>query len=600
MTEKEGKSLITRPAVYQVLREYWEQYKRWPVFSLVLFLVPSIATIFVSFIPPLIIAEIVNVLTEKGTMALSSAWIYILAFGGLWIVGELLWRLSEHVLIRVEEKSMNALYRSAYSKITNMDYKFFTDNFVGTLTKRISGFGRGFEGLTEALVFNTLPNVLPVIFVAVVLWGYSPWITIILFGWIIFGILVGIPILRRRAKLLSERQEAGSKLMGRLSDSLTNIFTVKSFAKEKWELEKFGHAVDDFTNKYKKAADHRNLRFYTLMSPIYVLSNVTGIIAAIFFMNLLSLQVGTLVVIFSYYSTVTIILWRFIFVYQGIEFSVSEAAEFTQMLLEPPAVQDKPDAKELVASSSVVEFENVGFKYAGKKDDRELFLKDFNLKINKNEKVGLVGPSGGGKTTITKLILRFLDVEEGRIAIDGQDISEVTQKSLREVVSYVPQEPLLFHRSLFDNIAYGKDGATEEEVIRAAKLARADEFISVLPDGYKTMVGERGVKLSGGQRQRVAIARAILKDAPILVLDEATSSLDSESEKYIQEGLWELMKDKTALVIAHRLSTIKHLDRIIVLENGKIVQDGTHEELINKKGLYAKLWSHQSGEFLAE
>ncbi len=222
------------------------------------------------------------------------------------------------------------------------------------------------------------------------------------------------------------------------------------------------------------------------------------------------------------------------------------------------------------------------------------------MDIQGHERIGLVGPSGGGKTTITKLLLRFIDLQKGIITIDGQNISEVTQESLRRAIAYVPQDPLLFHRSLAENIAYSNEGATQEEVVRAAKLAHAHEFISELPRGYKTLVGERGIKLSGGQRQRVAIARALLKQSPILVLDEATSSLDSESERYIQEGLWELMKNKTALVIAHRLSTIKHLDRIVVVDQGKIVQEGTHERLVKEKGLYAKLWSLQSGEFLRE
>jgi ATP-binding cassette subfamily B protein len=206
----------------------------------------------------------------------------------------------------------------------------------------------------------------------------------------------------------------------------------------------------------------------------------------------------------------------------------------------------------------------------------------------------------GGKTTITKLLLRFIDIQDGAIRLGGSDISTVTQQSLREVIAYVPQEPLLFHRSLLENIAYGNEHATYEEILEASKLARADEFIKRLPEGYDTMVGERGIKLSGGQRQRVAIARAILKNSSFLVLDEATSALDSESEKYIQEGLFELMKNKTSLVIAHRLSTIKHLDRIIVLDQGAIVEDGTHDELIKQGGLYAKLWGHQSGEFLQD
>jgi ATP-binding cassette subfamily B protein len=258
------------------------------------------------------------------------------------------------------------------------------------------------------------------------------------------------------------------------------------------------------------------------------------------------------------------------------------------------------DAKNAVSISvreSTISFKDVGFGYSS---EAPSFLSSFNLNIKANEKIGLVGPSGGGKTTITKLLLRFIDVNSGSISIDGQDISKVTQSSLRSSISYVPQEPLLFHRSLFENIAYGKKDASLEEVIAVSKIAHAHDFIKTLPNGYETMVGERGIKLSGGQRQRVAIARALLKQAPFLILDEATSSLDSESEKFIQDGLRELMKDKTALVIAHRLSTIKHLDRIIVLDDGKIVQEGTHSDLIKQKGLYSKLWSHQSGEYLTE
>ena len=236
--------------------------------------------------------------------------------------------------------------------------------------------------------------------------------------------------------------------------------------------------------------------------------------------------------------------------------------------------------------------------YKGKKPDVYLLHDDFNLEIPAGRSIGLVGVSGSGKTTLTKLLLRFADVNEGGIFIDGQDIRDVTQKSLREAIAYVPQESSLFHRSIFENIAYGRPDATDEEVYEAARLANADEFIAGLPNGYDTLVGERGVKLSGGQRQRIAIARAILKDAPILVLDEATSALDSESEAAIQGALANLMEGRTSIVVAHRLSTIAGLDEIVVLNDGKIVEQGSHKELLKKNGEYAKLWSRQSGAFL--
>jgi ATP-binding cassette subfamily B protein len=241
-----------------------------------------------------------------------------------------------------------------------------------------------------------------------------------------------------------------------------------------------------------------------------------------------------------------------------------------------------------------------GVSFAHDNGKGEHVFDKFNLTVPAGQRVGLVGHSGSGKTTLTRLLLRFSDIDAGKIAIDGQDIAKVTQRSLREAIAYVPQEPMLFHRSLRENIAYGKPNASEEEIRRAAQQANALQFIESLPEGFDTTVGERGVKLSGGQRQRIAIARAILKNAPILVLDEATSALDSESEKLIQESLAELMKGRTSIVIAHRLSTIAKLDRIVVLDKGRIAEDGTHTELIKQGGVYSSLWAHQSGGFIEE
>ncbi len=266
----------------------------------------------------------------------------------------------------------------------------------------------------------------------------------------------------------------------------------------------------------------------------------------------------------------------------------------TELLLTPHEVQDAPEAGKLQVRGGEIEFRKVNFGYY----DRLPVLKNFNLKINAGERAALIGPSGGGKSTIAKLLFRFHDLRDGEILIDGQNIARVTQDSLRENLAFVPQEPILFHRSLMENIRYGKRNAANAEVIRAAKLAHAHEFITSFPQGYDTLVGERGIKLSGGERQRVAIARAILKNAPILVLDEATSSLDSESEMLIQDALKKLMEGRTAIVVAHRLSTIMQMDRIIVIDGGKIIEEGKHEELLKaRKGLYQKLWGIQAGGF---
>ena len=274
----------------------------------------------------------------------------------------------------------------------------------------------------------------------------------------------------------------------------------------------------------------------------------------------------------------------------------ADSSEMAYILELPHGVQDARGARPLIVSEGAIAFTKVRFGFHPGK----LVLSDFNLSIAGGERVALVGPSGAGKSTVTKLLLRFFDIGEGSIAIDGQDISKVTQKSLRDAVSFVPQEPILFHRSLMENIRYGKRDATDDEVIAAAKKAHCHEFISGLPEGYGTYVGERGVKLSGGERQRVAIARAILKNSPILILDEATSSLDSESEAFIQDALEVLMKDKTVVVIAHRLSTIMKMDRIVVVEGGRVVADGSHKELLEGGGLYHKLWSIQAGGFIDE
>lgn len=268
-----------------------------------------------------------------------------------------------------------------------------------------------------------------------------------------------------------------------------------------------------------------------------------------------------------------------------------------EILSTKPTLLDAPTAVNIEIKEGAIAFNDVSFHYG---DSEQNVIDNFSMTIKPGEKIGLVGRSGGGKTTITKLVLRFLDIQKGVIEIDGQDISNVKQQSLRQSIAYVPQEPLLFHRTIAENIAYGKPGASQEEIIAAAKKAFADEFIVNFPHGYDTLVGERGVKLSGGQRQRIAIARAIIKDAPILLLDEATSALDSESEVLIQKALWKLMEKRTALVIAHRLSTVQKMDRILVIDKGQIIEQGSHSELLAQKGTYAELWTHQSGGFIEE
>jgi ATP-binding cassette subfamily B protein len=274
-----------------------------------------------------------------------------------------------------------------------------------------------------------------------------------------------------------------------------------------------------------------------------------------------------------------------------------DASQMTENLDLTPTILDPENPQKFTSVSGRINFTNVSFTHDGSKSS---LFKDFSLHIKPGEKVGLVGHLGSGKTTLTRLLLRYSDVNAGVISLDNIDIRSVKQDDLHSKITYVPQEPLLFHRSLAENIAYGNPNAKQQEIQAVAKMAHAHEFIKELPEGYSTLVGERGVKLSGGQRQRVAIARAMLKNAPILVLDEATSALDSESEALIQDALWKLMNGKTAIAIAHRLSTIQKMDRIIVLDNGKIIEEGSHKELIRKGGKYAELWDRQSGGFIED
>jgi len=591
-----SKEVVSKQAILKVLHDYVKQYKDHPWRSFISLIFPSLGSILVFFVPPLIVGKIIDKFVSLGNISFSPVWNLVLIFAILWLLGEVFWRVGIYFLIKLESEGIANLSKNAFSWLLNKDYDFYTDNFVGSLTKKALAFSRNFEVFTDTALFNVFTNIFPLIFVTIVLWRYSPWIPALLLICIIIVISLGLPIIKKRSKLVALRHEASSNLVGRLSDSVSNIFAIKAFAKEKRENISYEKYVDDYAQKFKKAANYQNNVLDNIFSPLYVLTNTIGLCAAIFFSSKLNLSTGTILVIFSYYSQITRIFWEINRTYRNFESSINEAGEFTQMFLKPSKILDITEALNLKFLTPEIVFSHVNFHY--QENESVSFLNDFNLHIEKNQKVGLVGPSGGGKTTITKLLLRFIDLNSGSITIDGKDISKVTQKSLREAISYVPQEPLLFHRSLFENIAYAKDNVSKEEVFNAAKLARADEFIKDLSDGYETLVGERGIKLSGGQRQRVAIARAILKNSPILILDEATSSLDSESEKYIQEGLEELMKNKTAIFIAHRLSTVKHMDRIIVLDNGKIVEDGNHENLIKAEGLYSRLWSRQSGEFI--
>ena len=382
-----------------------------------------------------------------------------------------------------------------------------------------------------------------------------------------------------------------------MADTIGNNLTVKTFAHEQYELQQTAELTERYRRVYVK--DFRWMSIegsgrLLVMSVVQIIAIST--IASLLFQG--NIELGIAIFVVAYLQRIAAQLFSLAEIINGYDKLLLQAAPMTEILSSPADIIDKPDAKTLRVERGEIVFSDATYSYSDAPETK--VLDNLALIIPSGQRIGLVGTSGAGKTTLTKLLLRFDDVNEGEVLIDGQPISSVTQQSLRSNIAYVPQEPLLFHRSLRENIAYGKLDATDKEIIEASRAANALDFIRQLPNGLDTVVGERGVKLSGGQRQRIAIARAILKDAPILILDEATSALDSESEKLIQASLETLMKGRTSIVIAHRLSTIAKLDRIIVLSDGKITEDGAHDKLLAMKGDYAKLWKHQSGGFIED
>lgn len=400
----------------------------------------------------------------------------------------------------------------------------------------------------------------------------------------------------RRMVTYNEREAtASNKITGRLADMVTNIMAVKSFGKETREQQDY---LRDYLTSWRQRSLETMRNFLivsTGYSMIIVLLNLSALVAAIWAVEQDIISIAVVYLSVTYTFTVARQLWEMNSIMRSYNRVMGDANEMADILELKNDVIDQPDAKRLIVKHGDIVFDDMSFRH--NQNDKPLFS-SFNTRLKPGEKVGLIGPSGGGKSSLTKLLLRFSDIDSGEIRIDGQNIAHVSQQSLRESIAYVPQEPLMFHRSIAENIAYSDPSASLRQIKSVAKMAHAHDFIVELEDGYDTLVGERGVKLSGGQKQRVAIARAILKNAPILVLDEATSALDSESEVLIQQALQKLMENRTSIVIAHRLSTIQKMDRIFVLDQGAIVEEGTHKELIRQDGLYASLWSHQSGGFL--
>lgn len=501
-------------------------------------------------------------------------------------------------VMELQAITMSDLHALIFSRILHRGIGFHTNRIGGKLVSDALDFVSAYSGLLMS-VYNTGFSFVLVLLTGLILVAINSWI-LGLFVFITVGSTLFFAYRESitRRDLRTIRLNATKQLTGHLSDSIVNAQTVKTFAGEEHEIaenNRLNMTLRELRIKdWSRASISGNNRSAILVALMVLLLFVVNYSA-----HRDSNAIATGLFAFTYTFTLLLRLFDINVLTRQVEESFLQATPAIQILNQPDEIIDVPGAADLQVSKGAITFENVKFQYTDGSGNQNVF-DNFNLSVKPGEKIGVVGPSGGGKTTLTRLLLRFEDIQGGSIQIDDQNIAAASQSSLRKNIAYVPQEPLLFHRSIEENIAYGKPRSSHERVTEAADLASAHDFIIGLPSGYKTIVGERGVKLSGGQRQRVAIARAILKDAPVLVLDEATSALDSESEAAIQKALTKLMKGRTTLVIAHRLSTIQKMDRIIVLDGGVIVEEGSHQDLLENDGLYARLWAHQTDGFIEE
>lgn len=576
----------------ETIQIFWDHSKKYPwvfaVMSLTMIFAVS-ADLFRPFLYKILFNEIA--LNQLGmTTRLFSILVYMLLAA---LTSWVFWRSATFLNQYFELRVIKDLTNTCFKYLQEHSYSFFNNNFAGSLVRKVNKFSRSYETIVDIAYWNISQTVLRILIIVVVL-SLRQWVVgLVVLAWAVAYISFQFFFSEYKLKYDLERSKIDSQLTGQLADTITNNINIKLFGTLNFEIKSFNalqqkwYKIQHFSWTLAGVAE-------MIQSLLMLLLEFCVFYFAIKYRESAHLTVGDFVLIQIYVIGLFDHLWNFGKNVRKYYEAMSDAQEMTEILLAPHEVADNKGAKELVITEGAINFKNVEFGY----QQTGPILKKFNLDIKAGEKVALIGPSGGGKSTITRIIFRFFDLQKGKVYIDGQDIAKVTQASLREGISLVPQEPILFHRSLMENIRYGKLSATDEEVKVAAKLAHCDEFINKFPDQYNTYVGERGVKLSGGERQRIAIARAILKNAPILVLDEATSSLDSESEKLIQDAMINLMQGKTTIVIAHRLSTIMNMDRIIVIENGEITEEGKHKELLKaNKGTYQKLWQIQAGGF---
>jgi ATP-binding cassette subfamily B protein len=579
----------------------WDQvaeHKRQLVAS---WIVMILAVVVADVVCPVIFAAILSRVATLSNAPSGGEWhrfgplLLAYALAGLVAMG--LWRVAGWLEWGATVRSFANGVNNGYAHLLTLSYRWHMDHPAGEVISSLGNFSWAFVEMLDVASWGLLPVVVIVLAAVVVLavtaWPAALALLVMVTGFV-YVMARRLPQVRSASQAFEDHH---SRATGVVSDTVSNLMSVRTAAAEDKERVRVAAMMDESVQ-----ADLRARSIFMRTQLQLEASIVAG--------TLLALVAGTTMAVHHWASTAALYLILYysaqvaLSLQQSFEHlrsftrSLGRAAKFTAIAAEQAEITDRPDAGRLQVKEARVEFRGVGFGY---RPGAHLF-DDLDLQVAPGEHVALVGPSGSGKSTLSKLLLRFMDVDDGGILVDGQDIRNVTMASLRSCVSFVPQDPQLLHRSIAENICYGLDEVDDGLVASVGKAAHVEEFVYALPDGYDTIVGERGLKLSGGQRQRVAIAQAMAKRAPILVLDEATSALDSESEHLVQEAMWALMAESTALVIAHRLSTIAHMDRIVVFDQGRIVEEGTHQQLLQAggAGMYGRLWQHQSGGFLVD
>ncbi len=587
--------------IKHVMRFYWQSARHYKTSIVVILFSTPLAFISNNLIPPLILAYVLDKLSRNDFVA-GQPW---QSFGNAIILytalslfsGLVLWRIVDITVWRLESRVQRDLARKVFAHLIDQSADFHANNFAGSLVSGNNKLLSSYVRIADTTIFAVIPLIVSVVFAVLVLIGPAPHFAILLAVFSIIFVIVSFKVSAPVRKAGGLHAAAESKQTGELADAISNAMAIKSFATDTFENQTFSKTTEKTRLKLLGVMrpHQRQMVYFTSMSSVITAGSLAlAVVSVVTF----GANIAVAFLIFNY--TANILSQLFQFSNQSLRNynrAIGDASDMISILETPAEIQDPVTPEPTKMTRGRITFNNVGFSHKGADDP---IFKNLNLRIKPGEKVGLVGHSGSGKTSLTRILLRFSDIQKGAIEIDGQDITHVTQNDLRRAIAYVPQEPLLFHRTIAENIGYSDPDASEKVIAAVAKQANAAEFIENLPDKYKTLVGERGIKLSGGQRQRIAIARAMLKNAPILVLDEATSALDSESEGLIQDALWKLMEGRTAIVIAHRLSTIQRMDRILVMDNGKIIEEGSHKDLIRQDGVYARLWQHQSGGFLED